>query len=58
VDILPLVGVTGKSVSLAPSVGVPLARNNLEEGNVSGIALFGGDDSPGGAREGGFERTM
>jgi hypothetical protein len=35
-----------------------LARNNLEEGNVSGIALFGGDDSPGGAREGGFERTM
>lgn len=34
-DILPLVGVTGKSVSLAPSVGVTLARNNLEEGNVS-----------------------
>ncbi|HUF58699.1 MAG TPA: hypothetical protein VMR89_04330 [Actinomycetota bacterium] len=57
-DILPLVGVTGKSVSLAPSVGVTLARNNLEEGNVSGIALFVGDDIHGGAGEGAFERTM
>lgn len=32
VDILPLVGVTGKSVSLAPSVEVALARKKLEEG--------------------------
>lgn len=58
-DILPLVGVTRKSVSLAPGFGVTLARKKLEEGNVSRIALFGGDDIfPGGAREGGFERTM